>query len=614
MRTLMAFASRMNRTKTAREALTGIVLLLVIYALYGILNTGWQSLGAVAGLWALASVGINLAWGYGGMAMLGQNGLVAIGAFTTAVGVTKAHIPWLLTVPIGMAISAAAIMLISWRLTQLKEIYFGIVSVAIGVIIPQLIGVFQFTGGESGIFAVPKLQVGSLVFWNEQTYYIGWALAILLAFLFRQFTRTPAGLGIRAGLTSPDLAASVGVKLARGRLIVLGVSAAIGALAGSLFINVAGSIYPAEFTTTLMLLFPTIAIVGGLGTTYGAVVAALGVELVLNYAGSLGDWQTVISGVLMGVCFIATVMRGELGRAVRSLLGAGKRPRRHAGPGPVTQLPVGADAPAPTASYAAQNADSPLRPAVRIESLSKSFGGVHALRDISMEVSSGAIHGLMGANGAGKTTLIHALTGIHPQDTGSIEVLGHDTARMQPYEIAALGVRRTFQIAKLAEALSEQENAALGAYLDERNGVLPAIFGFGRRGYHRMCTVASGWLAALDPEHSDNDDGIEISAGRVRMIELARASAGGASLLVLDEPCSGLTVSEKQHLGEMLRRFVARGGTVLIVEHDIPFISEYATEVTVLDEGQHIFSGSAADALSDERVMRSYLGDLAGTA
>lgn len=618
-----------------RDALTAFLLLVLITVLYFGLGPGFRSAAAIMGLWALAAVGINMAWGHCGLALLGQNAFVAIGAYATALGTTKLSLPWLLTLPLGMLVSAVVVAAVSVRTLRLQEIYFGIVSLSVGFVVPALLGVFAFTGGTGGIFGLPQLSFGGVRVGVTGTYFVGWSLAVVMALLVGRFARSRDGLGLRAAAVSIDLASSNGVPVARQRLIILMVSASMGAVAGSLFTNVAGSIFPEEFSETLLLLFPTIALVGGLGTTYGPILAALGLQLIDTFTGGLDNRGTILYGVLLAGGYILRVGRR---RIAESVVRSWPRVRTlHA------RLPLAIfrdNALVTRDAGVVHTARDELiwRPAedhhalslfkekpvpqdeggglvVCAENVQKRFQGVTALAGANLSIRAGTIHALVGPNGAGKSTLINIISGLYRENAGTVRLYGTDVTSWPPERIARLGISRTFQIAKLIPGLTDVENVALGSFLRSHSRILGSVFGLGAREYARMCSSASAWLRALGVEPQGRAaDSLAFPAGRVRLVELARTATSGARLLLLDEPCSGLTKAEKGSLGELLQRFVGLGGTICLVEHDMDFVREFAHDATVLDAGVTIFEGTPAGAFADPAVISSYLSTDAGGA
>ena len=246
---------------------------------------------------------------------------------------------------------------------------------------------------------------------------------------------------------------------------------------------------------------------------------------------------------------------------------------------------------------------------LRIEGLEVRYQGVTAVRNLSLTAEVGRITGLIGPNGAGKSTTFNSCSGLVTPSAGRIEFNGVDLGAHSPVRRARLGIGRTFQRMELFETLSVYENVAIGRE-GPLAGASPLRLLIGRRG--EMDEVRRATLDALRDcgieDLADQRAGV-LSTGQRRLVEFARALAGGFQMLLLDEPSSGLDANESREFASLLRRCVSKSNVgFLLVEHDMSVIAEACDYVYVLDFGELIFEGTPAEAMASEIVRTAYLG------
>jgi branched-chain amino acid transport system permease protein len=234
--------------------------------------------------------------------------------------------------------------------------------------------------------------------------------------------------------------------------------------------------------------------------------------------------------------------------------------------------------------------------ALTVEGLSKSFGGVRAVDDVSFALKAGTITGLIGPNGSGKTTVINLLSGLERPDGGQVRLFGRDVAGRRPDRIARAGLARTFQAASIPEHSTVLEAVAAARFSCDRS--LPAAEA------HALWALER--LGAADLAGRICGD---LPAALRRRVELARALARRPGVLLLDEPAAGLTDAEKAELAEHLRAIAGEGTAVLVVEHDMGFLLPLADHVLCLDQGRMLYAGPPEGVRRDVRVVAAYLGE-----
>ena len=246
--------------------------------------------------------------------------------------------------------------------------------------------------------------------------------------------------------------------------------------------------------------------------------------------------------------------------------------------------------------------------ALELQGVSKRFGGLQALSEISLVVEPGEVLGLIGPNGAGKSTLVACITGVLRTDAGVIRFQGSDIHALPPHRRARRGIGRTFQKVRLADQLTVYENVAAGLasrWFASSRGWLSVLRPLSAH------TVAEAVGRTLERVGLADVAGAVVKSlpfGRRHFVEIARAIVSEPKLLLLDEPATGLTEPERERLSTLVRDIAAQGCALVLIEHDLELVGRLCDRVTVINHGRRIFSGTPAAAQGDPEVIRAYLG------
>jgi branched-chain amino acid transport system ATP-binding protein len=248
---------------------------------------------------------------------------------------------------------------------------------------------------------------------------------------------------------------------------------------------------------------------------------------------------------------------------------------------------------------------------LEIQGLHRSFGGVHAVRDVSFQVPAGAVKAVIGPNGAGKTTLFNLIAGTLTPHQGEVLFRGKPITAWKPHAVAALGIARTFQTTKLFGHMTVLENVMMGRHTRTRAGFLAGMLSlpWTWREHRETTEKAALVLQDLGLSRHAGETAANLPFGRQRLVEFARALATEPALLLLDEPAAGLNIYETQELAQLILKIRDRGVTCLVVEHDMSLVMNISDEVVVLDQGQKIAEGPPSAIQRHPEVIRVYLGD-----
>jgi branched-chain amino acid transport system ATP-binding protein len=247
---------------------------------------------------------------------------------------------------------------------------------------------------------------------------------------------------------------------------------------------------------------------------------------------------------------------------------------------------------------------------LEIKNLSKSFGGVHAVQDVSFAIKEGAIHSVIGPNGAGKTTLFNLITGVYTPTKGQILLRGENVAGLTPDALARRGMSRTFQNLQICLNMTAIDNVMVGAHLRLNQNLFASML--------RLPSVSKADAACRDEaarlmefvgvgQYVDADSS-QMPYGALKRLEIARALAAQPKVLLLDEPAAGLNHTETGEIEALIRKVAQSGVTVVLVEHDMKLVMNLSDHILVLDYGKKLAEGTAAEVRANPDVVAAYLG------
>jgi branched-chain amino acid transport system ATP-binding protein/branched-chain amino acid transport system permease protein len=552
------------------------------------------------GLSALVAMGLVLLTGVGGLTSFGQAAFCGFGAYTTAVLTTFYGVsPWL-ALPASLIVSGVVAVLLGLVTVRLSGHYLPLGTIAWGLGLFYLFSKLEFLGRNDGISAIPPLSIGSLKMIDPGTIYFAiWAAVLVSALLTMNLLDSRTGRAIRALRRGHVAAEAFGVQTPRTKLLVFIYAAVLAGLSGWLYAHFQRAANPTPFGAQAGIEYLFVAVVGGAGYVWGAVLGAA-IVIVLKEV-----LQSYLPMLLHGEGQLEIIVFGMLLVLLLQLAPAGVWPWL------TSSLPFKTPGKRPDISL---TLPPRLRPAgapdvlLAVEKARVQFGGVIAVNDVSFDVRAREIVALIGPNGAGKSTTFNLITGVLRADGGSLTVLGRKIENAPPQEIITLGVSRTFQHVKLVPDMTVLENVAIGAHQRGRAGAVASMFRFDRADEARLLAEAARQIERVGLGGQMHQPAGSLSLGQQRIVEIARALCADPMLLLLDEPAAGLRHMEKQRLGLLLRELRDGGMSVLLVEHDMGFVMDLADRVVVLDFGTKIAEGAPAAIKTNPEVIKAYLG------
>ncbi len=573
-----------------------IALLAAIPVVTG--GTYYAYLGIIVFIYGIVAIGLNILSGYAGQFSLGHAAFMAMGAYTTAIlskslntipffAQTGLHI-WL-GVIVGTVLAALFGIVLAIPALRVRGPYLAMVTVAFGWVVWKILQEWvAVTGGDLGISSIPKPRIGAALLDTRSFYYV--VLLFFLAALALQYRliHSQFGLRVRAVKHSEIAVASVGVNVYRLKVVVFVISAAFAGFGGTLFAHQQNYISPDNFQFFSSVFFLLAVLFGGAGTMLGPVVGAAVLMLLPEMLHDFDKYRLIVYAglILLTLYFLPKGVMGLLPE------------QRSAAPAPADAMEEAVALP-------------PIRGAgLAVEGVTRRFGGLLALSDVSFRVEPGSIHALIGPNGAGKTTLINIVSGIYRPDHGSIRVDG-ENARIESMHAAAQeGIVRTFQTLKLFGDMTVIEHVMIGMTRHAKAGLWDAFAGSQRARDEASAQLveARALLKLLGISQLENVPANSLAYGHRRLVEIARALAVKPRILLLDEPAAGLIAEEIRALAVVIRRLRSMGMTILLVEHHMDLVLGVSDRITVLDHGAVIADGSPSEIRRDERVIAAYLG------
>jgi branched-chain amino acid transport system permease protein len=548
---------------------------------------------ALGGIFAFSFYAVLVA----GQLSLGQAGFAALAAYASAILAPDPQVvgegPALaVALVIGPVVGAVAALVLGLPTMHLRGVFLAIATLGFAEAVRIVLLNVSWSGGAQGL-SVPKL----LEPWTA------WAVLAALAYVFWRQAGSRYGRALTAVREDELAARSMGIDVGRHRLAAFLTAGAVAGLYGVLWAYFVRLVVPGDFGFATAMDGLVTAVVGGASVWFGPVLGGAFLTLVPELQRLVGLEAGWVRPLVASLLLLIVVLFRPGGLA--SLLPARWTRTRLTAEVATTGGPA-ASGRSPTQVPGETDGE---RVAV-MTAVSKDYGGVHAVRDVDLELRQGEVLGLIGPNGAGKTTLVNMLSGLVAPSGGQIDVLGTDPVRVPVHRVAAAGLSRTFQHAKLFGRLTAVENVLVGAHLRSRPTFLRRLVWLpsARRDERAAVTHARDCLARVGLEGAADVRAGALSYGDQRRLEIARALASGPRVLLLDEPAAGMNAVEADTLSALVTALAAEGLAVLLIEHDVGMVLRTCDRVVVLDFGAVIAAGAPEDVRNDPAVVAAYLG------
>jgi ABC-type branched-subunit amino acid transport system ATPase component/ABC-type branched-subunit amino acid transport system permease subunit len=597
------------RLRADSRTLPILTLIVIVFGIIAAGNPTFAQAGTYAAIFAIAAIGLSLLMGNVNQISLGQAGFFGIGAYAVASLTTNWNLPawlsWPLATLIGIVVATLVGLGLGFIALRFRGHYLAMATLAFGLICVGIFHETKFLGGAIGIEDIPYPRFGPLTISGYPAYWFAWILALGAALLTLNLLRGRSGRAFEA-IRNDELAAEVlGVPTRRYKIFAFAYAGALAGLGGSIYAAFLGIVVPDAVSVPLSISLLLMVVLGGSGGVSGALIGAALIGFLDISGHQFENTREVAYGLL--VILVVIMAPGGAFGLVRSRFKAAAATPATRHPELVEGQPQSHPATAtPRAITMPTTSAAPLA----VSHVTKRFGGLVAVNDVSFELTRGTLTSLIGPNGAGKTTLFNAISGIGRVSEGRVEIAGIDVTGLQPHRIAALGVGRTFQNARLFGEMTVLENVVAGAFRTERTSFAADLFALpsSRRAEREATERARETLARLGLESLASTLARDLAFGDRRRVELARATASDPWLLLVDEPAAGLNASERAALTADLLKLRDAGMTLLLIEHDMRLVMSISERVMVLKFGTMIADGKADAVRNDPGVVAAYLG------
>lgn len=598
--------------RLAERHLWSLAVVATILGLPAVVSNSFQrNLLDTVAITAILSMSYNVVLGAAGQISLSHNAFYALGGYVTAIGITQWGLSQGIAILISLVACALAALVVGVPTLRLRGNYLAVATLALSLISGVVLTQWRpVTGGVDGLGGFGRLRLLGWELKPAAYTYVILVVAIAVYWILENILRSPAGRAIVAVRDHEGAAMALGMNAARQKITALVLSAVFAGVAGNLYAFRERYLNPLTFGLELAFLLLFMGVIGGLGSTAGAAIGAIVVVLLPEVLSGMGS---ELYFLLYGVITILVILFLPSGLAgLPALL------RRQATtPAPA---PAGGARPAPALGGASvlgcpdgvvQAPGSPAAGAIlQVEGVVRRFGGITAVNGATFSVQRGSITALIGPNGAGKSTLFHLISGATKPNEGRVVFDGNEITGLPPHLVAQRGLIRTYQTVSLFSEITVYQNLLTGYNRRHRAGLLDSALRLPRfraeeAAGHR---VATEWLEAFGLMPWRDVPASALPFGLQRSVETARAMVAGPKLLLLDEPAAGLNDQEIDLFKHILRHLRARGVTILLIEHNLPLVTDVSDRVVVLNFGEVIAEGTPEEVQANPEVVAAYVG------
>ena len=581
------------------RSLLPIIVFTALYAAVSlsVTNSYYQLVMTLVPVWAIFGLSWNLLSGYTGLISFGHAAFFGVGAYAVVLGQVYFDLsPWIM-IPLAAILGGIAGLLIGFPTFRLQGHYFALAMLAYPL---AILYVFEWLGLQEVTLPIKRDNPIAYMQFSDHRIYTLLALAMMLGtiLLTRAVERSRFGMALLAIKQNEAAAEAAGINTLAWKLRAIALSGAIAGAVGGFYAVVLLVVTPQSvFGMLVSAQALTVAMFGGVGTVWGPVIGSvILIPLAETLNAEAGSRFPGIQGVIYGLAIVCVVLLAPEGLfwKVRDFLRKKSAPPVAATPSPLDLSTAAAISAAPV----------PLRPrrspgtgdvVLEVKNLSRSFGGLKAVQEVSFKLRRNEILGIIGPNGAGKTTVFNLLNGFLRPGTGEILLDGREMSGRKPHELCEAGIGRTFQIMRPFMRMSISDNVVVGAYVRARTDA-------------EAMQLATDAIARVGLTEIAGRVAGELTTKELRLMELARALAGQPRILLLDETLAGLGHDEANEVVAVIQRLARDGMTIAIIEHTMQAMVRLVDSFVVLDHGAVIVEGEPEAVTRDSRVVEAYLG------
>jgi len=602
----------------------GVMGFTLIATPYLMPNTYWLRIYSMTGLYIMLALGLNVVAGFAGLLDLAYVAFFGIGAYTFALLSSQQfdiHLPFLIVLPAAAFISMGCGFALGSTTIRLRGDYLAIVTLAFAQIFKLLLlnldRPINITGGVNGIYNFDPIYLFGFKIVSPIGYsYMIWTAAIVAAVACFRLKNSRYGRGWQA-IREDELAAeTMGVDTTWMKLKAFAAGAFMAGGTGAIFASFQDSVFPNNFDFPQLVIIYCMVILGGLGNIIGVIIGAIVLSILPEFLREYGAYRMMLFGLIL-IVLMALRPQGIMGGA-GFLIKKKKRPDKDETGVLKTSVELyyeDTNSVVPKEQKRYQKTDTVV---LQLKNVTKTFGGIRAVDRLSFEVYEREILSIIGPNGAGKTTVFNLISGIYPPESGSVKFKDKNITGFKPHQVALEGIARTFQNLRLFNKMTVLDNARVSQFCRTRAGALSILFNLPRHRREEIQTEtkvkqALDLFGARLTGYRFHQQAMFLSYANRRRLEIARALAADATILLLDEPSAGMNPQETAEITDFIKRLRdAYGYTILLIEHKLNVVKTISDRVIVLDYGIKIAEGSYVEVSGNERVIEAYLGQKRG--
>ncbi|MGO9021274.1 MAG: ABC transporter permease subunit [Syntrophobacteraceae bacterium] len=562
-------------------------------------------------IYVVLTISLNLILGYGGMASMAHAAFFCIGAYISAFATMNWGCNFLVGLLIAIVVTAALGGVLAIPFIRIQDEYLILFTIAFEMVAFDLmLSLYNITGGDSGIFGVPKLKLFGYTPDTPAGFvpFMG-VLVIIVYYVALKVTKSPFGRVLKGIREDEKTVISLGKNVVKFKVVIFMVGTGIAACAGSIFAHYSQFVSPSLGNLDNSILIIAMVVLGGTANLWGSAVGAFLLIIIpelLNFLPGSSNLVAPFRGFIYGILLIL-FMRFRPEGLVPEYISLGKSKKKTFREGVASSVALESN----SLKGISDQADlSPKVPILEVKGICKSFGGLKAVDKLFLNLEEHKITALVGPNGCGKTTAFNLITGFLKPDNGKIYFHNKDITNLNAHKMPHIGIVRSWQDVRIFQGMTVLDNLLVAGQGQSGESLIKLFFMPWRIKKEEkenlkktyMCLNAVGLLNKIS-ELARN-----LSYAEQKLLAIARLLITGAQVLLLDEPSSGIDPNWVKRLMEIIRNLASSGKTICIVEHNLEVVEGVSDTVYFMAAGQVIAKGSAGELMSNPKLGEIYFG------